>query len=202
MSPLRQLRPLIRAGDVSEKVGGVVGQSLKLQLLDTDNFPDHRLLDLRQFVCWHDVHLIPEVLAGEIGGGELHRLGQIRCAGPIGKPSFTARRAGTRDHGDHHRLAHGESGAHLNFAVTGDRPVDLSGHIQLTGQTEQRRHRTGGNRRDLYRDFGVLLVAVQNFIHAAQMSENANRGLAFFTEGLDDAVVADAVRVIGLKGCH
>ena len=126
----------------------------------------------------------------------------MRCASPIGKRSFTARCAGTRDHGDHHRLAHGESGAHLNFAATGERPVDLSGHIQLPGQTEQRRHRTGGNRRDLYRDFGVLLVAVQNLIHAAEMSENANGGLAFFTEGFDDTVVADAVRVIGLKGRH
>src|ERR1019366_7863050 len=80
MSPLRQFRPLIRAGDVGAKVGGVVGQSLKLQLLDTDHFPDQSLLDLRQVVCWQDVHLIPEVLAGEIGGGELHELRQIRCA--------------------------------------------------------------------------------------------------------------------------
>jgi hypothetical protein len=50
MSPLRQFRPLIRTGDVGVKVVGVVGQSLKLQLLDTDNFPDQRLLDL-EAVC-------------------------------------------------------------------------------------------------------------------------------------------------------
>ena len=146
--------------------------------------------------------LIPEMLAGESAGGELHQLGQIRCGGPIGKRSFAARGAGTGDHGDHHRLAHRESGADLNFAATGERPVDLSGHIQLPGQTEQRRHGAGGNRRDLHRDFGVLLVAVQNVIHTAEMSENANRWLAFLTEGFDDAVVTDAMRVIGLKGGH
>ena len=88
------------------------------------------------------------------------------------------------------------------MASTGDGPVDLSGHIQLPGQTEQRRHRTDGNRRDLYRNFRVLLVAVQNLIHATEVSENANGGLAFLTEGFDDAVVADAARVISLKGCH
>jgi hypothetical protein len=199
MPALRQFRPLIRAGDVGIEVSCVVGQSLELQLLDANDFPDQSLFDLRQFLQWHDVHLIPEVLAGEIRGGELHQFRQIRCASPIGKGSFAARGAGARDHGGHKRLAHGESGTDLDFAARGDRPVDLPGHVQLRGQTDQSGHGARGNRRDFYGNFGVLLVSVEHLIHASEMSKDANGGFAFLAEGFDDTVVPYAVRVVGLK---
>ena len=202
MPSLRQVRPLIRAGNVGIEVSCVVGQSLELQLLDANDFPHQSLFDLGQFLRRHNVHLIPEVLAGEIGGGELHQFRQIRCAGPIGKGSFAARGTGARDHGSHQRLAHGESGTDLDFAASGDRPIDLPGHVQLLGQTEQRCHRTGGNRGDPYRNFGVQLMTVQNIIYAPEMSEDANGRFTFLAEGFDDAVVADTVRVVGLKRCH
>lgn len=200
MSSLRQFRPLIRAGNVGIEVGCVVGQSPELQLLDANNFPDQSLFDLRQFLQWHNVHLIPEVPAGEICGGELHQFRQICCAGPIGKGSFAARGAGACDHGGHKRLSHGEPGADLDFAASrDDRPVDPTGHVQFPGQTDQSRHSTSGNRRDLYGDFGVLLVSVEHLIHASEMSKDANGGFAFLAEGFDDPVVPYAVRVVGLK---
>ena len=134
VSPLRQFRPQIRSGDVRIEVGCVVGQSPELQLFDTNDFPNQCLLDLRQFVQRHDVQLIPEVLAGEIGGGELHQIGKIGCASPNGKRSFATRGAGSRDHGGHQRLAHGESGTNLDFAATGESLVDLGHVYALAGE--------------------------------------------------------------------
>jgi hypothetical protein len=49
---------------------------------------------------------------------------------------------------------------------------------------------------------GVLAMALQDIIGAAEVSENANRWFALLAEGFDDAIVADAVRLIGLKGGH
>jgi hypothetical protein len=42
----------------------------------------------------------------------------------------------------------------------------------------------------------------KNIIHAPEMSEDANGRFTFLAEGFDDAVVADTVRVAGLKRCH
>ncbi len=171
-------------------------------MLDANNLPDQSLFDLGQFLQWHNVHLIPEVLAGEICGGEFHQFRQIRCAGPIGKGSFAARGAGARDHGGHKRLSHSEPGTDLDFA-----DGEIARLIRpATSSSLARRTRAvtapAETRRDFYGDFGVLLVTVQNLIHAPEMSKDANGGFAFLAEGFDDAVVADAVRVVRLKRCH
>ena len=198
MPPLWQFRPKIRAGDMGVEVGCVIGQSPKLQLLDTNHFPHQGAFDLRQFVQWYSIHLIPEVLAGEIGSGEFHQLRQIGSAGPIGKRPLTARSAGPRDHGGYKRLAHSQSCTDLYFAVRGERAIDMPGNVQLAGQTEQSSNGTCGYRRDLDRDLVELPVTVENIIDTTEMSEHANGGFAFVAEGLDDPVVPDAMRGVGL----
>jgi hypothetical protein len=47
VTPLRQFRPLVGAGDVGVEIGCVVGQSLELQLFDTHHLPYQSLFDLR-----------------------------------------------------------------------------------------------------------------------------------------------------------
>src|SRR6516162_11236346 len=48
----------------------------------------------------------------------------------------------------------------------------------------------------------VLLMELENVIDAAQMSDHANGGFAIFTERFHDAVIPNAVGLVGLKGSH
>jgi len=45
-------------------------------------------------------------------------------------------------------------------------------------------------------------MSPQNIIDTAKMSEYANGGLAILSEGLDNAIVANTMRLISLKRCH
>ena len=184
------------------EVRGVIGQRLQLQLLHADHLAHQFLFDDSQLVHRHGVHLIPEMLARQIGGREVHQLGQIRRLGPIGKSAFAARGAGTRDHGGYQGLAHCQCIANLHLALRGNGTVDPAGQIEFLHQPVKRCHRTCRNRRDLHRYFVVLLMQLQDIVDATQMSQDANRRFAVFAERFNDAVILNAVRLVGLKGSH
>src|SRR5260370_23173856 len=48
----------------------------------------------------------------------------------------------------------------------------------------------------------VLLMELENVIDAAQMSDHSNGGFAILAERFHDAVIPNAVRLVGLKGSH
>jgi len=48
----------------------------------------------------------------------------------------------------------------------------------------------------------VAGMEIEDVLDAAQVSQDAEVRLAFFTEGLDDAIVAQSVRLVGLESCH
>jgi hypothetical protein len=48
----------------------------------------------------------------------------------------------------------------------------------------------------------ALLMELENVIDAAQMSDHPNGGFAIFTERFHDAVILNAVGLLGLKGSH
>jgi len=45
-------------------------------------------------------------------------------------------------------------------------------------------------------------MALQDVVDAAEMGEHANGGLAVVAEGFDDAIVLNAVRLVGLERSH
>jgi hypothetical protein len=45
-------------------------------------------------------------------------------------------------------------------------------------------------------------MQLQDIVDAAQMGEDANRWFAVFAERFDDAVILNAVRLVGLKRSH
>src|ERR1035438_8540465 len=107
LSALGQFRAQVGAGNVRIKVGRIVRQRLQVELFDADHFLHQFLLDVGQLLHRHGVHLIPEMLAGQSGGCEVHQIGQMSRPGPIGKGALAARSAATRDHGGHQGLAYG-----------------------------------------------------------------------------------------------
>ena len=169
-SPLRQFRPLIRTGNVGIEVSGLCHRpepGAAKAWLDANNFPDQSLFDLRQFLQWHNVHLIPEVLAGEICGGELHQFRQIRCCRPNRQRLVCC--AGRRRARSWRSASDSPT---VSPARTRTSPTAEIARLicpatsSSPGQADQSSHGTRGNRRDFYGDFGVLLVTVQNLIHA------------------------------------
>jgi len=66
----------------------------------------------------------------------------------------------------------------------------------------ERGHRSGRDGGDLDRHFPLLLMAAQDVVDPTEMSEHSDGGLALFAEGFDNAVIPDAVRLIGLYGSH
>src|SRR5450759_3015178 len=86
--------------------------------------------------------------------------------------------------------------------IRGNGSVDSAGKIQFLSEMVNRGHGAGRNRRDPHWHFLLLLLALQDVVDAAEMSEHANGGLAVVAEGFDDAVVLNAVRLVGLERSH
>src|ERR1035441_3323210 len=173
-----------------------------MQLFAGSPFPHQLLYDTRYLLPRQCVHLIPEVLAGEISGGEMDQLGEIGGLGPITKSPLTARRTGAGDHRHKQRLANRQAVADLRIPLCINGAVDAPRDIEFLGQAKQRRNRTGRYRGDLHWRLLVLLVALKNIVDPAQMGQYTNRRLAIFPKRFDDAVITNAVRLIGLQGSH
>src|SRR5437660_9413813 len=119
------------------------------------------------------------MLAGQIGGSEVHQVGQISGLGPIGKGALAARGASAPDHGGYQGLAHGKCITDLHVPIRGNGSVDSTGKIQFLSEMVKRSHSAGRNRRDSYWHFLLLLLmAQQDIVDAAEMGEHANGGLA------------------------
>ena len=68
--------------------------------------------------------------------------------------------------------------------------------IQFPREVVKRGYGAGRNRSDPYgRLLGLLLMALEDVVDAAEMGEHTNGGLAVVTEGFDDAVVLNAAEV-------
>src|ERR1035437_89470 len=75
--------------------------------MESSKCPAPCRLPITQFLYRHGVHLIPEMLAGQLEGCEVHQIGQMGGLGPIGKSALAARGAGARDNGGDQGLGHG-----------------------------------------------------------------------------------------------
>ena len=99
VAALGELRLGVGGGDVGVEIGGVVGESLNLKRFAAHDFADQILFDQGEGFDGQGVHLIPEVLAGEGGSGEVHEVGEVGGFGPIGEGAFAAGCAGAGEDG-------------------------------------------------------------------------------------------------------
>ena len=128
-----------------------------------------------------------------------HQFRQMRRSRPYGECAFAAGGTSAGDHGCHHGLANREAAAHLNIAVRSESQIDTRRDVEFPRQAVESGDGADGDRSNLNRHLDVLLMASQNLVNATEMRENADGRLARVTKGLDDAIVLDAVRLVGLK---
>ena len=183
------------------EIGGVVGQRLNLERFAAHHFAHQILFDDGEGLGGQDLHLIPEVLAGEGGGGEVHEVGEESGVGPLGEGAFAARGAGPGEAGGDDGFADGQAIADLNVGG-GQSGIDAGGEVEFDGQTVEGGDGSGADGGELKGDRMLLLVKLKDIVDAPEMGEDAEGGFAVLAKGLDDAVVVDAVGLIGLKRRH
>ena len=126
---------------------------------------------------------------------------EVSGGGPSGEGAFAAWGAGAGEDGGEDGLADGEAIADLDVRG-GQDGIDASGEVEFDGEVVESGDGPGADRGEVKGDRVLFLVKFEDIVDAAEMGEDADGGFAVITVGLDDAVVADAVGLIGLERRH
>ena len=84
----------------------------------------------------------------------------------------------------------------------GQRGVNAGGEVEFGGQVVESRDGPNADRGESKGDGVLILVEFEDVVDAAKMGENADGRFAVVAKGFDDAIVANAVGLVGLQGSH
>ena len=177
VAPLREHAPAIGRREVREEIGRVVGEDLRRDVLGGEDALDQPLLDGRDRLEGDDVHLVPEMLAGQRVGGHAQPARQGGGRRPLGDGPLAARMTQPRNRRRGQGRADGQAVARPGPpARRRQRDIDLCGHLKFLGKLPQGVHRAAAYR--VHADPIGGLQPREQVIGSAQMGQRPNGGPA------------------------
>lgn len=133
MTALCQGCLVVEAVDAGEEAGCIEQELADVNLEPCDHVPDDILFDGRQRVGRDAVHVVPESLAGQSGGGNSEQSGQDGIVVPVCEQLFRAGCEAAVESGNEDAGADGDAVAAAFWNV----PVDPIPDIELCREVEQ-----------------------------------------------------------------